>query len=167
MELDECIGRNEPDPEIRALLLASVGLNLGLDYLPGATMFDPAARDIVDAKTASKGVWFDAFTTNIDRTARNTNLLWWHRQLYFIDHGASLYFHYDWRDAGLAAIKPFPAIKDHALLPWANQSGRSTESYALSSTIPRCDRSRRLFRKNGLRRGMVRRRSHPRWMATK
>jgi hypothetical protein len=121
MELSECIGKNEPDPEIRELLLASVGLNLGLDYLPGATMFDPAARDVVDARTASKAVWFDAFVTNIDRTAKNANLLWWHKQLYFIDHGASLYFHHNWRDVGLAAIKPFQTIKDHVLLPWASQ----------------------------------------------
>ena len=121
MELGECIGRNEPDPEIRELLLASVGLNLGLDYLPGATMFDPAAMDVVDAATASKTVWFDAFVTNIDRTAKNTNLLWWHKQLYLIDHGASLYFHYNWRDIGVAAVKPFLAIKDHVLLPWASQ----------------------------------------------
>ena len=121
MELGECIGRNEPDPEIRELLLASVGLNLGLDYLPGATMFDPAARDVLDAATASKTVWFDAFVTNIDRTPKNTNLLWWHKQLYLIDHGASLYFHYNWRDIGVAAVKPFLAIKDHVLLPWASQ----------------------------------------------
>jgi HipA-like kinase len=121
MQLDDCIGRNEPDPEIRDLLLASVGLNLGLDYLPGATTFDPAANDTVDARTASKAVWFDAFITNIDRTARNTNLLWWHKQLFFIDHGASLYFHHDWSDVRLAARKPFPAIKDHVLLPWAER----------------------------------------------
>jgi len=121
MHLDECIGRNEPDPEIRDLLLASLGLNLGLDYLPGATMFDPAARDTVDASTASRAVWFDALITNIDRTAKNTNLLWWHKQLYFIDHGASLYFHHDWRDIRLAAVKPFPAIRNHVLLPWARQ----------------------------------------------
>lgn len=121
MELGECIGRNEPDPEIRELLLASVGLNLGLDYLPGATMFDAAARDVVDATTASKTVWFDAFVTNIDRTAKNTNLLWWHKQLYLIDHGASLYFHHNWGNPGVAAVKRFPAIKDHVLLPWANQ----------------------------------------------
>lgn len=121
MQLDGCIGRNEPDPEIRELLLASVGLNLGLDYLPGASTFDPAARDAVDAKTASRVVWFDAFVTNIDRTARNTNLLWWHKQLYLIDHGASLYFHHKWQDVRAAAIKSFPAINDHVLLPWASQ----------------------------------------------
>lgn len=121
MELGECIGRNEPDPEIRELLLASIGLNLGLDYLPGATMFDPAAGDGVDAATASKAVWFDSFVTNIDRTTKNANLLLWHKQLYFIDHGASLYFHHNWRDIDVAAMNPFTAIKHHILLPWASE----------------------------------------------
>ncbi len=121
MELSESIGRNEPDPEIRDLLLASIGLNLGLDYLPGATMFDPAAGDAVDATTASKAVWFDAFVTNLDRTAKNANLLWWHKQLYFIDHGASLYFHHNWRDIEVAAMNPFITIKNHILLPWASR----------------------------------------------
>lgn len=121
MELSDCIGRNEPDPEIRELLIKSVGFNLGLDYLPGATMFDPAAKDIVDAATASKTVWFDAFITNIDRTARNANLLWWHKQLYLIDHGASLYFQHNWTDIRQAAVKPFRAVKEHVLLPWASE----------------------------------------------
>lgn len=121
MELDEAIGRNEEDPEIRDLLLASVGLNIGIDFLPGATMFDPAAGDHTDGETASKAVWFDALVTNIDRTVRNTNLLWWHKRLHFIDHGASLYFHHNWRDVEQAAVKPFNAIREHVLLPWANR----------------------------------------------
>ncbi len=121
MELDEAIGRNEEDPEIRDLLLASVGLNIGIDFLPGATMFDPAAGDSIDSETASKAVWFDALVTNIDRTARNTNLLWWHKRLYFIDHGASLYFHHNWRPVEQMAVKPFDAIRDHVLLPWAGR----------------------------------------------
>ncbi len=128
MELGECIGKNEPDPEIRDLLMASIGLNLGLDYLPGSTMFDPAAGDVVDAETASRAVWFDAFVTNIDRTNKNANLLWWHKQLYLIDHGASLYFHHNWRDIHVAAVKPFSAIKDHILLPWASQIGEVDEA---------------------------------------
>jgi hypothetical protein len=121
MELDEAIGRNEEDPEIRDLLLSSVGLNIGIDFLPGATMFDPAAGDRADSETASKAVWFDAFVTNIDRTARNTNLLWWHKHLYFIDHGASLYFHHNWRHVEQIAVRPFEAIRDHVLLPWADR----------------------------------------------
>src|SRR5262249_28179758 len=95
VDVDAALGRNEADPEIRDLLKASVGLNLGLDYLPGSVTFDPAA-DRVEADLASEIVWFDAFVTNVDRTARNANLLWWHRKLYLIDHGAALYFHHNW-----------------------------------------------------------------------
>jgi hypothetical protein len=115
------LGRNEPDAEIRELLLRSSGLNLALDYLPGSVMFDPAAKPTVDPDVASQAVWFDAFTTNIDRTARNPNLLWWHKELYFIDHGASLYFHHDWRDIERKSVAPFPMIKDHVLMPWAKR----------------------------------------------
>jgi len=121
MEVDAALGSNEPDQEIRELLLASVGLNLGLDYLPGSMMFDPAAKTVVDPFIASSGVWFDAFITNVDRTARNPNLLWWHKSLYFIDHGASLYFHHNWRDIEKSAAGAFPAIRDHVLLPWASK----------------------------------------------
>jgi hypothetical protein len=121
MELDEAIGRNEPDPEIHDLILASIGLNLGLDFLPGAVMFDPAAGDCADPETASKAVWFDAFVTNVDRTAKNANLLWWHKQLYFIDHGATLIFHHNWRCVDQMALKPFYDIESHILLPWADR----------------------------------------------
>ncbi|HVW83826.1 MAG TPA: HipA family kinase [Bryobacteraceae bacterium] len=120
IEVDAALGRNEPDQEIRELLLASVGTNLALDYLPGSMMFDPAARVSVDPRIASEAVWFDGFITNIDRTARNPNLLWWHKSLWFIDHGASLYFHHDWRDIEPKAGTPFAAIREHVLLPWAN-----------------------------------------------
>jgi hypothetical protein len=121
IEIDEALGRNEPDQEIRELLLASTGLNLALDFLPGSIMFDPAARPAVDADVASAAVWFDAFVTNVDRTPRNPNLLWWHKSLYFIDHGASLYFHHDWRDIERKAVSPFPLIRDHVLMPWASR----------------------------------------------
>src|SRR6202142_4372780 len=84
IEIDAALGRNEPDYEIRQLLKASVGLNLALDYLPGSTMFDPAARDTVSPAEASLAVWFDAFTQNVDRTPRNANLLVWHRKVYLI-----------------------------------------------------------------------------------
>ncbi|MGA8028882.1 MAG: HipA family kinase [Bryobacteraceae bacterium] len=121
MEVDAALGRNEGDPEIRHLLESSIGLNLALDYLPGSVMFDLAAGDKADSALASTAVWFDAFVTNVDRTARNPNLLWWHKSLYFIDHGASLYFHHNWRNIEQAALTPFPAIRDHVLLPWASQ----------------------------------------------
>ncbi|MDX2152466.1 MAG: HipA family kinase [Bryobacteraceae bacterium] len=121
VEVDAALGRNEADPEIKDLLEASIGLNLGIDYLPGAVMFDPAAGDRVDVPLASEVVWFDAYTTNVDRTARNPNLLWWHRRLYLIDHGASLYFHHDWPSGDRLMRSPFAAVKDHVLLPWARE----------------------------------------------
>jgi hypothetical protein len=120
MEVDAALGRNDPDYEIRELLRASVGLNLGMDFLPGSVMFDPAARDNASSELASAAVWFDAFVTNIDRTARNPNLLSWHKRLYFIDHGAALYFHHDWKDTAQMARSRFPQIRDHVLLPWAD-----------------------------------------------
>ncbi len=119
-EVDPALGRNEPDAEIRHLLKASTGLNLALDYLPGSMTFDPAAGDVATVEAASMTVWFDAFVQNVDRTARNTNLLLWHRQLYLIDHGAALYFHHDWETAADKAESPFPAIAQHVLLPTAD-----------------------------------------------
>lgn len=118
--VDAALGRNEEDPEIRDLLRASVGVNLGLDYLPGSATFDPAA-DRVEADLASAVVWFDAFVTNVDRTPRNANLLWWHRSLYLIDHGAALYFHHNWPSLEAMAAGRFPAVRDHVLLPWASR----------------------------------------------
>ena len=120
VELDPEMARTEPDPEIQHLIRASDGLNLGLDYLPGAMNFDPLV-DRPDAMLASSIVWFDAFTSNVDRTARNTNLLMWHRQLKLIDHGAALYFHHDWASAAQASAKPFTRIADHVLLPLATR----------------------------------------------
>ena len=125
VDVDEALGRNEPDEEIRDLLRASVGLNLGLDYLPGSFMFDPAARDKADAELASRAVWFDAFITNVDRTAQNPNLLYWHKSLYFIDHGAALYFHHNWETAKKVAVSAFPLIRRHVLLPWATRIGEA------------------------------------------
>jgi hypothetical protein len=113
------LGRNEGDPEIRELLQASLGNNLAMDYLPGSAMFDPAARDPVDTVLAARTIWFDAFITNVDRTAKNPNLLCWHRSLYLIDHGAALYFHHDWRDLDKNARSRFTLIRNHVLLPWA------------------------------------------------
>jgi hypothetical protein len=119
--IDSTLGRNEPDAEIRHLLRASVGLNLALDYLPGSTMFDPAARDTASPEEASLAVWFDAFTQNVDRTPRNANLLVWHRKLYFIDHGAALFFHHNWATMPGKIESPFADIQHHVLLPWASQ----------------------------------------------
>lgn len=121
MELDPVLGRSEPDYEIRQLIQASAGLNLGMDFLPGALAFDPAAARTVDADLASRIVWFDAFVTNVDRTARNTNLLEWHRRLWLIDHGAALYFHHGAGDYPARARAAFPRIADHVLLPYASR----------------------------------------------
>lgn len=118
--LDEAFGRTEPDEEIQDLLKASVGLNLALHYLSGAITFDPTVTK-VDAKLASQIVWLDCFLTNMDRTCRNTNMLIWHKELWLIDHGASLYFHHSWQNWEEQATRPFFLVKDHVLLPWATQ----------------------------------------------
>ena len=117
--LDVAFGRIEGDEEIQDLLKASVGLNLGLHYLSGSITFDPLVIKI-DASLASKIVWLDAFLLNMDRTARNTNMLWWHKELWLIDHGAALYFHHSWQD-WQQNQKPFAKIKDHVLLPLASE----------------------------------------------
>lgn len=113
--LDVAFGRIEGDEEIQDLLKASVGTNLGIHYLSGAVTFDPVVTP-VDAVLASRIVWLDSLLLNVDRTARNTNLLWWHKEVWLIDHGASLYFHHSWNDWDTRR-RPFPKIKDHVLLP--------------------------------------------------
>lgn len=119
VELDPALGRNEPDGEIQALVTASAGLNLALDYLPGALAFDSLSAGAVHADLAAAIVWFDAFITNVDRTPRNTNMLWWHRNLWLIDHGAALYVHHTWDQYLNRARGAFNAIRDHVLLPVA------------------------------------------------
>lgn len=119
IELDASIGRNEPDEEIQELVYSSAGLNLGLDFLPGSFGFDPLMLSTIDPALASAVVWFDAYLMNVDRTPRNPNLLFWHRKLWLIDHGAALYVHHTWTDYRTRAYSRFPAIKDHVLLPIA------------------------------------------------
>lgn len=118
-ELNEAYGRAEADEEIQDLLKFSTGLNLGMHYLSGAATYDPAV-DKPDALLASKIVWLDAFLMNIDRTARNTNMLLWQKELWLIDHGASLYFHHNWESWKEQSVKPFIQIKDHVLLRQAS-----------------------------------------------
>jgi len=118
--LDEAFGRTEPDEEIQDLLKASIGLNLALHYLSGAITFDPTVTT-VDAKLASQIVWLDCLLTNMDRTARNTNMLIWHKELWLIDHGASLYFHHSMQNWKEQAVRPFALVKDHVLLPQASE----------------------------------------------
>jgi hypothetical protein len=118
--LDEAFGRTEPDEEIQDLLKASTGLNLALNYLSGSVTFDPA-RVTIDENLASQIVWLDSLLMNVDRTARNTNLLLWHKNLWLIDHGAALYFHHSWDDWQQKALRPFTLIKDHVLLKQATR----------------------------------------------
>jgi hypothetical protein len=119
VEVDPVLGRSDPDAEIRHLLKASVGTNVGLDYLPGSTDFVAAAGDKVSPEIASLVVWFDSFVQNVDRTPRNPNMLMWHRELYLIDHGAAMYFHHHWETMPGKARSPFLQIDQHVLLPFA------------------------------------------------
>jgi hypothetical protein len=119
MELPTDLARTEPDAEISELIRKSAGLNIALDYLPGSVTFDPMVF-APDARLASTIVWFDAFVCNVDRTARNVNMLIWHRRLWLIDHGAALYFHHAWDRHDENAKNPFALIKDHVLLRQAS-----------------------------------------------
>ena len=119
VELDAAaLARTEPDPEIQDLIRASAGLNLALDYLPGSITFDPLV-DSPAPELAAAIVWFDAFVTNVDRTARNSNILVWHRKLWLIDHGAALYFHHNWSNYLERSRSPFAQVKEHVLLQFA------------------------------------------------
>ena len=120
-ELDRRMAQTEPDPEIQDLLRKSEGLNLALDYLPGSITFDPIVKAPIrdTERLASAIVWFDGLVTNVDRTVKNTNLLVWHRNLWMIDHGATLIVHHNWEDYEGRARTAFPQIRDHVLLPWA------------------------------------------------
>ncbi len=120
VQLDEGFGQTEGDEEIQDLLQGSRGLNLGLHFLSGALTYDPVATKI-DGLTASMIVWMDAFLTNVDRTVKNTNMLMWHKELWLIDHGATLYFHHSWTNHMKQALTPFALIKDHVLLRFADQ----------------------------------------------
>ncbi len=120
LELDGVLGRSEPDFEIQNLVKASAGLNLGLDYLPGSVAFSTMDIPRVEPLQASRIVWFDAYISNVDRTARNTNMLYWHQRLMLIDHGASLYFHHGTTDYLARSRDPFKPIKDHVLLTAAS-----------------------------------------------
>jgi hypothetical protein len=132
VELDPELARTEPDPEIHALILDSAGLNLALDYLPGSVAYDPIVHK-PDPDLASRIVWFDAYVSNVDRTPRNTNILMWHRRLWLIDHGATLYFHHaaEWQSEQARPRDPFPMIKTHVLLEHAGQLQAVDEQLAL------------------------------------
>lgn len=140
IELDPLIGRSEPNTEIQDLLQASVGLNLGLRYLSNSLNYDPMV-DEVDPQLASTIVWLDSFVTNVDRTARNVNMLMHRAELWVIDHGASLYFHHGWGDYMTRSRSPFPMIREHVMLgaasklAEADQAAKSKLSPALFAEI--------------------------------
>lgn len=120
VDVDPQLGVAEPDPEIQELLSASPGANLGLDFLPGALTYSPAANWKPNADLAAEIVWFDSFITNVDRTAQNPNLLVWHDQLWLIDHGAAMYLQHGGLAPDEHAAKPFAQISQHVLLPVAS-----------------------------------------------
>src|SRR5919107_4909550 len=137
VEVDPQLGRAEPDPEIQALIDASAGCNVGLDFLPGSLTYTPAADAPPDPGLAAAIVWLDALITNVDRTPQNPNLLSWHGRLWLIDHGAALYRQHFWTDPPAEAHRPFPAIRDHVLLPCAGPIGEADERLATLLCRPR------------------------------
>jgi hypothetical protein len=133
VEVDPALGDAEPDEEIHDLVRASGGENLGMDFLPGALAFNPAAataREVIDPDFAADLVWLDALVTNPDRTAQNPNLLVWHGRPWLIDHGAALYIHHTWREPDEHARRPFERIADHVLLPYAGPIRAADERHA-------------------------------------
>ncbi len=129
--LDPDLARTEPDPEIHALIHDSAGLNIALDYLPGSVNYDPVIHSL-PAELASRIVWFDAFVSNVDRSARNTNMLMWHRAPWLIDHGSTLYFHHSprWENDRARPHAAFAAISDHVLLRFATKLEEEDDAMA-------------------------------------
>ena len=119
VDIDPSLGGLDGDPWVGELLERSPGVNLGLDFLPGALTFDPRADGRPDPDLAANIVWFDALVTNTDRSPRNPNILAWHRRLWLIDHGASLFVHHTWREPDDHARRPVATISDHVMLPYA------------------------------------------------
>jgi len=125
LEIDPVLADAEPDPEIQELIRASAGINLGVDFLPGALPFTPAAAADVDPAFAADVVWLDALITNVDRTPRNPNLLVWHGRTWLIDHGAAFFRQHGTRPLSETATTPFPMVAEHVLLPFAEPLGRA------------------------------------------
>jgi hypothetical protein len=136
--LDEAFGRTEGDEEIQDLLKFSVGLNLALHYLSGSITFDPVASK-VDSHLSSQVVWLDSLITNVDRTARNTNMLLWKSELWLIDHGAAFYFHHSWDNWKEQALRPFVKVKDHVLLAAASELESVDQEFRAILTDERID----------------------------
>jgi hypothetical protein len=130
VDIDPSLGGLDGDPWVGELLEKSPGLNLGLDFLPGALTFNPRADGRPDPELAANVVWFDALVTNTDRSPRNPNILTWHRRPYLIDHGASLFVHHTWREPDEHAQRPLTTIADHVLLPYAGSLEAAHERLA-------------------------------------
>ena len=133
IEVDPLLGRAEPDEEVQDLLTASPGLNLGMDFLPGALGFDPLAH-AVDPDLGARVLWFDAFVGNVDRSWRNPNLLMWHRELWLIDHGATLVFHHSWDQAKASIAKAYD-VTGHVLSATTGAQARSEADADLSQRV--------------------------------
>jgi hypothetical protein len=117
VDLDPLLAPAEPDEEVQDLLRRSGGLNLGIDFLPGALDFDPSVFT-GDGELSGRILWFDALVQNVDRSWRNPNMLHWHGTLQLIDHGAALVFHHDWSRANASVDRPYDAAQ-HALVRFA------------------------------------------------
>ncbi len=136
LDVDPVLGRAEPDPEIQELILASGGLNVGIDFLPGSLAYTPSGSVQPDAELAAGVVWLDALLTNVDRSPANPNLLVWHQQMWLIDHGAALYLQHGGLRPAEQATRAFPQIAEHILLPHAGSILEADERLA-----PRVDRA--------------------------
>jgi hypothetical protein len=130
VDLDPALAGVEPDPWVGELLERSPGINIGLDFLPGSMTFDPRADGRPDSALAADIVWFDALVTNTDRSPRNPNILSWHKRLWLIDHGASLFIHHTWLDPDGHARRPLATIAQHLLLPYAGSIGKAHDRLA-------------------------------------
>ena len=135
VRLDERIAKYEADEEVQDLLTASVGTNLGVDFLPGALGYDGSQPP--DKELAERIIWLDALTANVDRTWTNPNLLVWHGRTWAIDHGAALYFHHGWPTRPPSperfAAQPFDATT-HVLRDVAGDVGSRHDELAAKLT---------------------------------
>ena len=144
VDLDAAIGDSEPHQEIRDLLVASVGRNIGLDFLPGSMTFNPVVDSTPDPDWAAAVIWLDGLVTNPDRSPKNPNLLVWHGRPWLIDHGAALYIHHTWRDPDAHARRPHAErLADHVLLPFASSIAAADERLAPLVTDELLDTPRR------------------------
>ena len=148
VDLDPALAPGEPDQEIQDLLRASGGLNLGVDFLPGALDFETGAATVEPA-LAGRIMWFDALIGNADRSWRNPNMLLWHGSLYLIDHGATLTFQHRWSSAAASrrsARMTSPSTRCSAAARWSRTADAELAPRLTTDVLAR--RSRR-YRRSG------------------